>query len=317
MNYWNTIDALLREEWGSAHTGSMSRVITIANGKGGVGKTSMTSGLAGLLASAGSKVLVIDCDPQGNLCRDLGYPEDSGAGLAAAIVSGRVPSVIEGVRDGLDAVPGGMELFDVAPAVVARRSRGTDIAGLAPIIGMLAGYDFVLIDTPPGEPMLQEIAFRATDYLLIPTRSDEASLDGLSSVARRFAAVKKDNPSLTLLGVVLFGIRRGSTRIERDIRSALSEILGDVAPVFNASIRYLESASVDMRRRGILPHEMSSHQSQARKERIARLSSGQGVGDDDLFSRDSGGLASDFDALATEMIKRIAEVDGSRHGGEE
>ena len=66
----------------------MRRVVAVANAKGGVGKTSVTAGLAGLAAQSGRRVLTIDADPQGNLSLDLGYPISDGQGLALAIQSG-------------------------------------------------------------------------------------------------------------------------------------------------------------------------------------------------------------------------------------
>jgi len=64
----------------------MRRVIAIANGKGGVGKTSLTAGLAGLTAAAGYRILTVDADPQGNLRRDMGYDSSSGELLEPRVV---------------------------------------------------------------------------------------------------------------------------------------------------------------------------------------------------------------------------------------
>ena len=169
------------------------------------------------------------------------------------------------MRERLDVVAGGPALWDVAPAFTARGARGATLPGLKPALDKVkpergpktGDFDVVLVDTPPGEPILQELVFAAADFLIIPTRSDEASLDGLVVVAQRFAAARAVNPDLTLLGVVLFGVRAGSTRMIARVRTALQETLGDAAPVFPTSIRYLESAAVDMRSRGVLPHELT------------------------------------------------------------
>jgi chromosome partitioning protein len=168
----------------------------------------------------------------------------------------------------------------------------------------------VLIDTPPGEPILQELVFAASDYLIIPTRSDEASLDGLVVVAQRFAAARTVNPDLTLLGVVLFGVRAGSTRLIKRVQSALDETLGGAAPVFGTSIRYLESAAVDMRSRGLLPHELEQVHHGDKSLRINRLRKGvKGDSGDSLLSRDSSAarLAGDYTALAHEVLAAITD----------
>ncbi len=289
----------------------MRRVVAIANGKGGVGKTTLTAGLAGQLATGGSRVLVVDTDPQANLARDLGYRAGDGSSLSLAITHGLPPEVNRGVRDRLDVVPGGPALWDVAPAFTARGARGASLPGLGPALAGIkpekkgADYDVVLVDTPPGEPILQELVFAAADYLIIPTRSDEASLDGLVVVAQRFAAARAVNPDLTLLGVALFGVRAGSTRMIGRVRSALTETLGGAAPVFGTPIRYLESAAVDMRSRGLLPYELTQvHRSDTRK-RLSRLRDGVPVdAGDALLSRDSSaaGLAADYAALADEVL---------------
>lgn len=288
----------------------MRRVVAIANGKGGVGKTTLTAGLAGQLAASGSRVLVVDTDPQANLARDLGYASGDGGTLSLAITHGLPLEVQRGVRDRLDVVSGGPALWDVAPAFTARGARGATLPGLKPALAAVkpekkgADYDVVLVDTPPGEPILQELVFAAADFLIIPTRSDDASLDGLVVVAQRFAAARAVNPELTLLGVVLFGVRAGSTRLIGRVRSALQDTLGDAAPVFPTSIRYLESAAVDMRSRGLLPHELTELHRSDTKKRLSRLREGAPTGTrDSLLSRNSSaeGLAADYAALADEV----------------
>ncbi len=296
----------------------MRRVVAIANGKGGVGKTTLTSGLAGRLAAAGRRVLVVDTDPQGNLGRDLGYGPQDGNSLGLAITHGLPLDVSRGVRERLDVVSGGPALWDVAAAFTSRGARGAALPGLRPALGKVRpegaddDYDLVLVDTPPGEPILQELVFAASDYLIIPTRSDEASLDGLVVVAQRFAAARALNPDLRLLGVVLFGVRAGSTRLITRVRNALEDTLGGAAPVFGTSIRYLESAAVDMRSRGLLPHELEQVHRKDTSARIKRLRKGVTTNTaDSLLSRDSSaaGLAADYAALAAEMMAAIQEHD--------
>ncbi|WP_344806758.1 ParA family protein [Microlunatus ginsengisoli] len=297
---------------------SMRRVVAIANGKGGVGKTSLTAGLGGLVSGAGYRVLTVDADPQGNLRRDLGYETSDGANLAMAIQHGTTLTPLREVRPDLDCIPGGPALFDLPATYISRKSRGEDLSGLRAALTQVkphqrADYDLVLVDTPPGEPVIQDLVFNAADYLIIPTRSDDASLDGLVAVAERFASARVTNPSLTLLGVVLFGVRQGSTRLRDSVREALEETLEGAAPVFTTSIRYLESAAVDMRRHGLLPHELEEGQIKARSKRLRRLRSGTKTSQgDDLLSRDASGLAGDYTALAKEVLEAITVVETSR-----
>jgi cellulose biosynthesis protein BcsQ len=296
----------------------MRRVVAIANGKGGVGKTTLTAGLAGQFAASGLRVLVVDTDPQGNMGRDLGYGLQDGSSLGLAITHGLPLTVSRGVRDRLDVVAGGPALWDVAAAFTSRGARGASLPGLRPALDLLRpddtvdDYDMVLIDTPPGEPILQELVFAASDYLIIPTRSDEASLDGLVVVAQRFAAARAVNPDLTLLGVALFGVRAGSTRLIARVEAALNETLGGAAPVFGTSIRYLESAAVDMRSRGLLAHELEKAHHGDKSSRIKRLRQGvKADTGDSLLSRDSSvsRLAGDYGDLAAEVMDAITRQE--------
>ena len=297
----------------------MRRVVAIANAKGGVGKTSLTAGLAGLAARAGHRVLTVDADPQGNLSLDLGYPISDGRGLASAIQSGHELTPLRRVRPNLDCVPGGSALFDIPATYFSRMARGQTMTGLRAALDRVApdepgaGYELILVDTPPGEPVLQELVFHASDLLIIPTRSDEASLDGLVTVAHRFAASRHLNPTLRLLGVLLFGVRHGSARLHDGVRASLEEALEGAAPVFRTTIRYHESAAVDMRRHGLLPYELERRHTLEKKARLARLHSGlRGAERDGLLSRDAAGLSADYAALAEEVLGAVRALELGR-----
>lgn len=302
----------------------MRRVVAIANGKGGVGKTSLTAGIAGLAAAAGYRVLAVDTDPQGSLRRDLGYSPEDPSSLSMAIQHGTKLVVQRGIRDRLDVVSGGPALNDVAPMSFSRERRGEALPGLRPVLDQLrpenadgADYDLIVIDTPPGEPVIQDIVFAATEYLIIPTRSDESSLDGLVVVAERFIKARATNPDLQLLGVVLFGVRAGSKRLRDTVREALEDTLEGAAPVFETSIRSLESAAVDMRRHGLLVHELEQDQQSQQKRRLSRLkdrarargAESRGAAGEQLLNRDASGLAADYADLAREVFTAIAALE--------
>lgn len=291
----------------------MRRIVAVANGKGGVGKTSLTAGLAGMIAHAGFRVLTVDADPQGNLRRDLGYKSTDGSELASAVVRGSAVEPVRDVRPNLDCIPGGPALHDLAPTYLSRAMRGETLGGLGAVLSELRPrgrahehYDLVLIDTPPGEVVIQDLVLAASNHLIIPTRSDEASLDGLEAVADRVALARVGNPDLALLGVVLFGMRSGSTRLQRTVRDILGEMLGGVAPVFETTIRYVESAAVDMRRRSLLPHELESEQPKEQSAILSRLRNKQKASAaGDLLNRNASGLASDYEALANEVVDAV------------
>jgi len=289
----------------------LARVVVVAQGKGGVGKTSLTANVAGLAALAGHKVLVVDLDQQGNLARDFGFEPGDGELLLQAFVAGAPVPVLTDVRPGLDVVPGGPAVGDLLGIAFARSGRGgKDLANvlqasLAPVVGE---YDLVLVDTPPGERLLVEAALAVASYVVIPTRPDEASLDGLERVAERCVAARQRNPALTLLGVCLFGVGSRSKRLAEGARDAVAELLGGAAPVFQAQVRHLESAAVDARRQGLLVHELEAAATAARKGRLAALRARRRP-EDDLLTRDASGLAEDYAALALEVMTRIGELE--------
>ena len=103
---------------------SITNTIAFANGKGGVGKTSVTANVAGIAALSGWRVLTIDLDPQGNLGNDLGYLQsgesDQGAGLMAAIRDDKKLKPLRDVRPGLDSVPGGDDMDGLMTVLAPR-----------------------------------------------------------------------------------------------------------------------------------------------------------------------------------------------------
>jgi chromosome partitioning protein len=294
---------------------TLARVVAIANSKGGVGKTSLSTTLAGLAATAGYKILLIDLDPQGNAGEDLGYTGrgdgDDGAGLVAAIAAGTPLAVaLEQVRENIDVICGGERLDDLAGLLLSRHRRGEDVADVlaAPLAVLLAerDYDLVLIDCPPGESTLQMLALGAARWLVIPTRGDAASLKGMSRIAHRLVQARTHNPDIELLGVVLFDIASTATRLRREIAEQITKALGGVAPLFDATIRH-SVAATDARGRGLLIHEHAAALEgdepfwQALREGRRPVSPGSAPA-----------LAGDYAALAHEILLRVATLEGAQ-----
>jgi len=290
---------------------AIARSVVVAQGKGGVGKTSVTTNVGGLAAAAGLRVLVVDLDPQGNVARDLGLELDSGQQLLSALVAGAPVPVTVGVREHLDVVQGGPEVADLAGLMYARASRGgTSLSQTlgASLASVADGYDLILIDTPPGEKVLVEAALGVASAVLIPTRADDASLDGLARVAERFAAARTINPELRLAGVLLFAVGSRSRRLENGVRRSIEGIVGSAAPIFESRVRHLESAAVDSRRAGLLVHELEGAAVEDRRARLAALRAGQ-TPNDGLLVRNAEGLAGDYESVTRELLTRLAEIE--------
>lgn len=308
-------NGLLRSAWSRIMTMSeLSRVIVFATGKGGTGKTSCAANIAGLAASAGMKVLLIDLDSQANLGFDLGYHEredlDTGQHMVNTLITGTtLTPVLRDVRPNLDVVPGGSDLDDLEELVLSRQRRGLEGRTMLrdALKGVADEYDLILIDTPPSRrSALVLLALTAARWIVIPTKSDRASIKGLSVLAEQVTGVREVNPDLDVLGAVLFGMGTAATVRRRFAMEDVRTVLGDDALVFRRIIRHAEAAADDSREKGKLIHELAEvvHNAEPywkalregrRPERVAGSAPA---------------LAEDYVLLADELIKRISAAEG-------
>jgi chromosome partitioning protein len=308
----------------------LQQAISVINGKGGTGKTSIVANLAGLFAAAEYRVLAVDMDPQGNLGRDLGYLDrsDGGRALFSAVMAPSGPlEPLREVRPGLDVICGGEFMEDLSSALSARGLRGKETTRavreqLAPLAD---DYDVILIDCPPGNRSLQQQALSAAHYALIPIRSDDASLDGLVRVAELFTAVREStNPGIELLGVVLFGVGSRARRIAEAARSAVARDLGDPGLVFATEIRHVEGPAQDCRRLGRLVYEIEAELPDAQRARLSWLRARRGKGPGKhrpdpesvaavaTLAASAPHLAGDYQRLAEELLGRLVTMSEVR-----
>ncbi|MFP5070916.1 ParA family protein [Pseudonocardia nantongensis] len=294
-------------------TAALSRTIALVNDKGGVGKTTLAVNLAGQLAAAGFACLLVDLNRQANVARDLGYrdtaSDDHGRNLFDAITGRGVLEPVPGIRAGLDVAPGGIELDDLVSHMVGRMGRegldanlalGNALAPLAP------SYDFVIVDSPPEATTLVDLCLYAARWILIPTRSDEAGLDGMANVARRFAVAKQYNPSLSLLGAVLFGTGVRSTSIHDEVREHIAQAFGGQSPLFSAFIRFSEKTAQNGRRLGRLAHELEEDLA-AQPAWWKALREGKRHGP--RISATAASVAGDYRDLALEVLAVLRETE--------
>jgi chromosome partitioning protein len=179
-------------------------VLALTNQKGGVGKTTTAVNLGACLAETGSRVLLVDLDPQGNATTGVGIDRASvkagtyellgGSGVAEAILATDVA--------GLDVLPSTIDLAGAEVELVSAFARETKLRqGLATI---RSEYDFVLIDSPPSLGLLTVNALAACDEVVVPIQCEYYALEGLGQLIRTLDLVRDGlNPSLKVGGVVL------------------------------------------------------------------------------------------------------------------
>lgn len=290
----------------------MDNVVAITAFKGGVGKTTISSQLAGMAAETGYRVLTLDLDPQANLRMDFGIPTskgDKGESLFDAMTRGQALKVIKDVRPGLDAVPGG-EMVENVPRMAWDSLDRDPLTCLRDVVEPLAEeYDLVVIDTPPSDRFLREAALATARFAVVPTRTDPASIEGVTRLAQDFQRVRAVNPDLELLGVVIFGVMSSATALKRRIREEVARDLGDVAPVFEAIPRYTEASAVAARVEGLLVHEYARDVVDAAPSWWEELRAGRTP---KRVASSAHTLAGDYVALAAEILQEMHARMGVR-----
>ena len=291
------------------------RTICISNGKGGVGKTTLTTNLAVLLAEADYKVLVVDLDSQGDIATNLGFINDArydaGAALDKAVRYDEEPVPVKDVRPGLDVLPGGKFTAQLMDAFQGDSGRqGKMRGGVARTLATIApNYDIILIDTPPSEAGWTAIeeAMLASRWIIAPVKPEPKSIRGLKSLAQRIIGVQADNPTVALLGVVLFGIPSNATNVDRQSRTLLQESLQGIAPVFEGSIRDVVAADADASFRGLAAHELAAKAASQSPfwERLRHKGAGKSTSDEPRIATSAGNLAEDYMRLTEQIVHEL------------
>jgi len=182
----------------------MGKVISVANQKGGVGKTTTTVNLATLLAKRGKKVLLIDTDPQGNATSGLGVTKEVVNSVYDILVGDITfeETVQETSVKNLKVCPSNISLAGAEVELVSMMSREQRLK--TKLDEVKDKYDFVLIDCPPSLGLITLNAFTASDSVLIPVQCEYFALEGLGQLLNTVNLVKKHlNKSLEIEGALL------------------------------------------------------------------------------------------------------------------
>jgi len=224
----------------------LARVISIANQKGGVGKTTTAINLAASLAASELRVLLVDTDPQGNSTSGLGIPKADGMLTVYDVLSGSATAqeaIIPTSYEGLSILPadknlvaGNLDLVDMEDRERVLR-RATD--------SLRDQFDYILIDCPPALDLLTLNALVASDSVLVPIQCEFFALEGISQLMDTIDRVKSSfNQPLEIEGVLLtmYDDRTNLTRqVENDLRDFFgTDVFHTVIP---RSIRLAEAPS--------------------------------------------------------------------------
>ena len=194
----------------------MTRIIAIANQKGGVGKTTTAINLAASLAIMEKRVLLVDCDPQANATSGLGVrPDDIEGTLYTALFQPEKARevIVPTVSPFLFVLPSGTELAAAELELVDKMGREFF---LADVVKPLEGpFDFIILDCPPSLGLLTLNALCVAREILVPLQCEFFALEGIVKLLQTYEQVRKRlNPALQLLGVVLtmYDVRNRLTR---------------------------------------------------------------------------------------------------------
>lgn len=228
---------------------NQTRIITISNQKGGVGKTTTTVNLASALARFGAKVLVVDLDPQGNASTALNVEHKSGTPSIYEVILGELPlsSVIQQSpeSENLFCAPSTIDLAGAEIELVQLSQREYRLALALREVLQEQKFHYIFVDCPPSLGLLTINAFTAASEVLIPIQCEYYALEGLSQLLGNINLIRENlNPRLHL-STILLTMYDGRTRLSEQVAQEVREHFPQetLTTVIPRSVRVSEAPS--------------------------------------------------------------------------
>ncbi len=211
----------------------MAKIISVANQKGGVGKTTTAINVSSLIAAAEKKTLLIDIDPQANSSSGLGISNQNPSVYEVLIGTKRMDEVIINTyMPFMDLLPSNINLVGAEIEMVDFPERETLLKKA--LIGTVEKYDFIIIDCPPSLGLLTLNSLTASDSVLIPVQCEYFALEGLGQLLNTINIVKQHfNKDLSIEGVLLT-MYDSRLRLSQQVADEVRKYFGD--KVFNTVI---------------------------------------------------------------------------------
>ncbi len=182
----------------------MSEIISIANQKGGVGKTTTAVNLAASLANSGKKVLLVDIDPQANATTNLGYSRNSFEFNIYHVLTGvkEIEDVLlETEFKNLDLVPSNLSVIGIEKEFYDKKNKKREVILREKLKKIKSNYDYIIIDSPPALGPITINALSASDSVIVPIQCEFFALEGLAQLLNTITLIKRSiNPKLRVKG---------------------------------------------------------------------------------------------------------------------